>query len=407
MFSLKRKVNAGALQYVLVIAIIIFILLLSFIQLIQLQNKLAIKSSFYKKAILNTNNGFKGLSNENLDTNISEETSVSKKNWGAFNVVKVTSKFNKEVIEKIGLVGNYSSDRKALYLVDNNTPLVVVGNTKLIGPAYLPKRGIKRGNIAGNSFYGNVLVNGSIRESSSSLPENTTIKSISGFTNSILNKDIKSIELKDGDKLVQSFNKETLIYKDYETIRLQDVSLKGNIIVQSLRKIIVTQETDLQDIILIAPEIEIQSNTKATFQAFATKKITVNKNVSLAYPSYLFVSYKEDRIEEQHGVFFGERSLIKGGVFFLHKEAKERNLNAQIMLETNTKVIGEVYCQGNIELLGTVTGEVYTKNFITKQRGSTYINHIYNGVINSRDLVDEYVGINGNVKHKKVSKWLY
>ncbi len=39
----------------------------------------------------------------------------------------------------------------ALYLKDNNKPLVLVGGTRIDGKAYLPKRGVKSGNIAGYS----------------------------------------------------------------------------------------------------------------------------------------------------------------------------------------------------------------------------------------------------------------
>ncbi|TCP23314.1 hypothetical protein EV195_10938 [Tenacibaculum skagerrakense] len=414
MFSSNTKVKAGALQYVLVIAIIILIILFSFIQLIQLQQKLATKNVLYQKAISNTVNGFKylskntGVSDEiKFSESLNENNSVVKSNWGAFDIVKISSKVNKETFEKIGMMGNINSERKALYLTDNFTPLVVVGNTRITGTAHLPKRGVKSGNIAGNSYYGSSLVYGAIKVSNSSLPKNSSIKQLTSFTTSLLNKDFKDIELRDGEKLAQSFKDETLLYKDYESITLQDISLKGNIIIQSLRKIIVTKETDLQDIIIIAPEIEIQSGVKATFQAFATKRIQVGRNVALSYPSCLILNYKATKIEKDHHISVEPGATVKGGLYFLHEKSEERNLEPQIKLDTNTKVFGEVFCEGNTELLGEVIGEVSTNNFITKQKGSTYINHIYNGVINAKELSEEYVGLTGNTNKRAVCKWLY
>ncbi len=417
MFGWNKKIKAGALQYVLVVSIIILIVLLSFILLLQLQQKVAIKNNLYKEAILNTTNGFNYISNiklsDNSDTklkfsnNPKEETSISKSVWGVFDLVKVNSKVNKEVFEKVGLVGNLISNKKAIYLTDNNTPLVVVGNTKITGTAYLPIRGIKRGNISGHSFYGNALVNGSTRISTSSLPINSRVKKLNSVQNTILGGNLKQIELKNGDNIVQSFTSETLIYKDYQRIKLQDISLKGNIVIQSLSKIVVTRETDLEDVILIAPEIEIESGVRASFQAFATKSIYINKNVNLAYPSYLVLPYKSSKIEDKHGVFVEEGTILKGGICFLHENSKERNLDPQIKIDTNAKIVGEVICQGNTELLGTVIGEVYTNNFITKQSGTRYVNHLYNGVINVRELPNEFVGVNGDSNIKGVSKWLY
>ncbi|CAL2063773.1 hypothetical protein [Tenacibaculum sp. 190524A05c] len=415
MFSWNKKIQAGALQYVLVIAIIIFIILLSFVQLVQVQQRLSVKNSLYKEAILNTTNGFKFVTKSQLGDrseisvkfsgNPKETTEIAKGSWGVFDLIKVSSKVNKEFFQKIALIGNYSKTQKAIYLTDNNTPLVVVGNTKITGTAYLPKRGIKRGNIGGNSYYGNVLVNGATRVSSSSLSLNSRLKNLNNFSASSF--DSKEIQLKEGDKLVQSFNRETLIYRDYLPIKLQDISLQGNIIVQSQSKIIVSRDSELLDIILIAPEIIIESGTKATFQAIATKRIEVGSNVQLAYPSYLAVTYKSTKIEENHGVFIGENCLLKGGVCFLQKESKERNLEPQIKIDISTKVIGEVFCQGNTEILGTVHGEVSTNNFITKQLGTRYINHLYNAVINSRELPDEFVGVTGDSNKKGVAKWLY
>ncbi|MEO1437948.1 MAG: hypothetical protein AAFV80_20570 [Bacteroidota bacterium] len=63
------------------------------------------------------------------------------------------------------------SDHTALYLADQNRPLAMVGEAKIIGTAYLPKSGVRRGNIHGNTYQGQQFVEGSRLESKHQLPD--------------------------------------------------------------------------------------------------------------------------------------------------------------------------------------------------------------------------------------------
>ncbi|CAM1344625.1 hypothetical protein [Tenacibaculum amylolyticum] len=418
MINWGKKSNAGALQYVLVIATVIVIILLAFIQLVYLQEKLAIKRSQFKEAIYNVNNGFAYTAGQEipydvivtktLSENEKEETEFLKKSWGVFDLVTITSTVNKETFKKVGLLGNTIQKEIAIYLVDNNTPLIVVGNTRVKGDVSLPKQGVKRGNIAGNSFYGNVLINGNIRLSSNSLPklaQETSIKNI--YNKRYLNDSIKSIELEYDTELIQSFQKSTQYYGVDETIKLEGVNLKGNFIIESTRKITVTRSCTLEDVILIAPTIEIQSNVVGNFQAFATKKIEVKNNCKLKYPSALVVYNKGKKVDEEEGIFIGKGTTVKGAIVFKQKEQEGFNYNPQIKLDQSATVVGQVFCEGNTEISGEVIGGVYTKNFITKQYGSTYINHLYDAKINSEKLPLQFAGLGLDAKHKGVAKWLY
>ena len=58
------------------------------------------------------------------------------------------------------------------------------------------------------------------------------------------------------------------------------------------------------------------------------------------------------------------------------------------MLEGQSTVVGEIYCDKNFELSGTVKGSVLTKGFIANQFGSVYKNHIYNGKIIAGDFLE-------------------
>ncbi|WP_299627660.1 hypothetical protein [uncultured Tenacibaculum sp.] len=411
-----KKINAGALQYVLVIAVIILIILFAFIQLINLQQKTNLKKTLYQKAVLNANNSFKFIEAKSVGNNkdfkinflenSNEEVILKKSYWGIFDLINITSIVNKEKVNKIGLIGNKIEQKKAIYLTDNNTPLVLVGNSKIQGEVYLPFRGVKSGNIAGNSFYGGQLIQGVIKRSSSNLPKNDRIQSIEKRLEGLLNNE-ENFELKEDLKVIRSFNEKPLHYRAEGTLVLQKVLLKGNIIISSQKKIIVTKETTLEDIVIIAPEIEIATGVKGSFQAFAADKINVGSNVDLYYPSALVVNLKKEKLENNNGLFVNNNTSIKGTLIFLKQEKESLNYFPQLILGEYTKITGEVFCKGNTELKGSVTGELYTDGFIAIQAGSKYVNHIYNGNVNANDLHNQYVGLGVVSKEKGVAKWLY
>lgn len=412
---LKKKLHAGALQYVLIISTIILIVLLTFVQLISLQKRISIKNNLYKESILNVSNGFFYLSNLNLayneketrqlSENEQEKTTFLKKKWGAFDLMYVKATLHKESFEKVGLIGNTITKKRAIYLTDNNTPLVLVGNTTIIGDAYLPKSGVKRGNISGTSFYGNYLINGNIFKSTATLP---SLKKTRFNKSNYVNDSIKNILLKENDNITQSFYKSTLYYQNNSSFTLANIILKGNIIVESNRKITIDKSAQLEDIIIIAPEIEVKPGVTGNFQLFATKKIHIQKNCTLHYPSAIILNNTVEKLSKE-SILIEQNNTINGIVVFDQKSTKKikNNFVQQIKLNENATITGEVYCNGNLELLGAVIGEVYTKRFITKQFGSVYINHIYHGKINASSLPESYAGLGINSKKVGVSKWLY
>ena len=83
------------------------------------------------------------------------------------------------------------------------------------------------------------------------------------------------------------------------------------------------------------------------------------------------------------------------------------NYDAQLSIDVNAKVLGEVYCDKNLALKGAVFGSVYTSNFIAKEFGSIYQNHLYNTTISQPDLAKQYVGLPFDNTISKVAKWLY
>jgi hypothetical protein len=421
----SKKIKAGALQYVLVISVIIAILIFAFISLVYLQQRLAIKHNFSKTAIGNTQLIFEYYQQQEfeyyyentiefLDTENSTNT-FQKKHWGVFDIGIATSTVKNEYFQKVALLGAQINNRNALFLKENNSSLLLVGNTKIIGNAALPKQGVKTGNIAGISYYGNRLIYGQKKNSTAQLPKIKNSAYLSDFIEKYDSENVANFELKNDMQLHQSFTKEILVYEDNNPIILANLSLHGHLLIVSKRSITITASAKLQDVILIAPEITIESNTIGTFQAMASKKITVESNVQLAYPSALVVLHKGEsiinqsrntnQVKEDSCIEIQKNTDIRGVVLYL-SENIQSNFEAQIKVAENAKVVGEVYCSKNTELQGNVIGSVVTNNFIIKKSGGTYVNHIYNGGINALELPKQYAGLQMGQSSNQVAKWV-
>ncbi|TDQ21838.1 hypothetical protein [Tenacibaculum caenipelagi] len=413
------KIKAGALQYVLVVSVIIAVIMFAFMLLINLQRQISTKHTFYKQAIYSVNYGFDYLSNSYVEynkklsrefsDNPKEETTVLRKKWGLFDLGMVKSKVGKEFFQKTGLLGWKQKDRKALYLQDNNNPLVLVGKSIIIGDVSLPEQGVKTGNIGGISFYGDNLVIGKKYISISKLPSIENVEILNEVMNqSYLNDSIQRFELENNLNMMQSFNKQTLLNDSGFGIFLRNITLKGNIIIRSEKKIIVEASAKLNDVILIAPEIELKENVYGNFQVFATKSIILGKNCKIEYPSALvLIDDKEDK-KNGNKIEIGEGSVFKGILLYKDQSKQgKRSYIPQIIVKDKALLVGETYSEGNVELLGSINGTVIAKGFIANQFGNTYLNHIYNGRINERELYSEYVGLKINSDYQKVVKWLY
>jgi hypothetical protein len=420
---IHKKIKAGALQYTMFISVVIVILISTFLLLTFLQNHFKTVSNFHIQSIQNTDLGFQYVSEREipydlqqdikLPSAIESELILTKKHWGLFNLLKVQSKVKNNVFEKIGLLGGFQVKKTALYLKDNNNALVLVGNTKIQGKVFLPKNGVKGGYISGHSYYGNQLIYGPIMQSNSELPIIKNRGYLEELSKGIVdNENLIFINLIEGRKILNSFSKPTQIYKQSGVLTLRNLKLGGNIIIQSDTLIRVDNTAKLSDVLLIAPAIEIMNNVTGNFQVIARNSIVVGENCSLSYPSVLLINEKKVYSSEKSGsiesakIQISSNSIVKGIVAFLSNNVMS-NYKPQIILEENSKVVGEVYCDKNFELKGDVYGSVYTNNFIAAQFGSVYQNHIYNGNIIEANLPTQYVGLPLENSIPKTSEWLY
>lgn len=416
------KIKAGALQFVLFIGAIVAVLLMSFVLISYTHTFFGKKTNLTVAVIQQADFGLRyALQNDLREGHVleipSEEhprisTSVRKEYWGLFEKYTATAEHRKIVFTKTALVANgIKKGLPAIYLTDRQRPLIIAGNAKITGDAYLPAQGIRMGNISGNSYRSDRLVYGRENVSSSVIPKlnEANLAHLGGFFKNYLNSR-KTVALRRNMELKNSFETETKYVID-RTIRLENISLTGNIIVTASEKIIVEPSALLRDIILIAPEIIIKNKVKGSFQALAKKSIAVGKGCELFYPSALMVNDGRKETGQvkttEAKLFIDTGAVINGTVIYLDT-SEEQTYAPQIKISEKALIRGEVYCSENLELKGTVIGNVTTNGFIALENGSIYQNHLYNGHIDSSQLPEGYVGLGvGGNRSKAVMKWLY
>jgi cytoskeletal protein CcmA (bactofilin family) len=210
-----------------------------------------------------------------------------------------------------------------------------------------------------------------------------------------------------------SFEKKTKGFFSSRKISLEDCSVTGNVIIQSDTLIIVKKSAHLKDIILIAPAVVIEDYCTGNFQVIASKSIRMGKMCKLSYPSSLILAQDNKETSDipiqqpyENKITIDSETILKGVVCYIQTNDAP-DFKTQLVLEKHAQIKGEVYCQGNFELKGTVSGAVFTRKFVSNMAGSIFVNHIYSGTIENETVPDIYSGILLEDDKKTVTQWLY
>jgi len=415
-----KRIKASALQFAVLISVIVVLLLGSFLTLTYTHQFFKQQSSIVLDVVAASNEGvYKSLVPEQkkISGHSGEKdkmfTEVSENSWGGYRTITSVARNGEKEFTKMALVGTEKRDDKtAIYIGDGQLPLVLAGNTRIEGTAYISDKGVKPGVISGNYYNGKELVLGAIRSSSGSLPglspqwENNT----KNWLNYVPNGNDSVIELR--PQILNSFfNKTAVIYQN-EAFDIAE-TLKGNILIKSDTEVRVKGNAQLENAYVIAPKITIEKGFKGNAHFLAEEQLILEENVKLNYPSSLILidsnkDFKEPTPKGEEPILIGAQSTLEGVVIYMPKaDIEELHANTSIEIAENTQIKGDIYCEGNLELLGTVSGAVYTNRFIANASGSRYVNHIYNGKVFGNKNSSEFCGLPFENSINNIVQWLY
>lgn len=423
------KLKSGALQFAVFVAVVIALLLGGLMLYAYTFGYMKEQSKGAIENIQLAEDGINYLLNtpefnskDTLSIKLTEKENQTVKvhlsQWGIFQKAFVLTQFRKKKFVKTAVLGSLIDAETAptLFLQDTHNPLTVVGNTTIKGNAFLPEAGVKSGYIAGNSYYGSQLIYGNAKKSTDVLPtlDPEILKGIVFYL-----KDYKPASQEDyisidkAKKTIHSFKEKTKTVYRKEVIILENQYISGNIIIKSDTLIQIKKTAVLKDLILIAPIIEIEDETKGNFQAIASKRILVGKNCDLRFPTALVVYQgNEEQLPTYSGnsseipIFIDTATKFKGSICY-YQTREETDFSTQIKIEEKVGIRGQLYCNGNLELKGIVSGAVYTRQFVANQAGSIFVNHLYNAVIENENIPKKYGGLLFENQPKIILKCLY
>ncbi len=420
------KVKAGALQFAILISVVIAMVIAAFIMLTYTQLQFAKQLQFSASSIELCHTGIAYAKKENivyndtvsvvLENNEQQRLQLLKSHWGIFDKVVALGKHKNFSHKKIGLLGGQmlQKERSSIYLEDTNSPLVLVGKTAIYGNAQLPPKGVKAGVIAGNYYQGKTLIHGGVKLNATTLPLIPVEKR--RYIQQLLfgrspDQDTLYIPVNTTGAIKHTFQEASKWMYSPGVITLRDQEFTDNIIIKSDTLIRVSAFAKAENILLIAPHISIEDGVAGSFQAFASQAITVGNNVRLSYPSAL-VCYEDESQKSRtsstpsNEIRIGADSQVEGSIIDL-RNTRERIIQPTITLEETATLTGEIYSEGAVQILGTVRGSVYTHQFASKARGSLYQNHLYNAVIDSRDFPTSFCGLMTAQTHSNLVQWVY
>jgi len=443
MFPKKRRIaltsplmlKASSLFYAIIISLIIALISSSLILFAYFNKQQFQRYLEYERVIRNVDSGMTLLLGDNeavalnaeleLDLFGSNEDPVflKRRNWGAFEVVVSQASFKGFEHKQVAMIGAnlFRSSEVALYLADQNKPLSLCGRTLINGITYLPKSGVKRAYIEGQSFVGNRLIEGEVRESEKTLPAINLdmIKVNTAYLSGSFGKEDSVVDFskaEDIEALHQSFSKPTVLYYSDGPIDLDNRSFHGNIIFVSGTSVYVSRGADIKDVIIYAPEIIVADGFSGNFQAFAGQTLEVGKNCRFNYPSVLGL-ISSGQGEEGKSLQFGKRSELSG-VLFAYQAQGGGKKRLRLTIDKSALIEGQVYSSDLIELKGTIHGSLACQKFILRTPSSVYENHLLNAVIDPKKLSKHFVGVNllasssqedpgsDNAPSKQIVKWL-
>lgn len=380
--------KAGSLNYAIFLALVAGIICMLMILMVYQTKVVFNQTDLQQRLMDNSHSGIAmgmaaapGVSTRQvIDLQGLELLSVSKKPWGAFHIVSTLAKHQKYSYQKTALIGlKLANENLALYHSQKNSPLSLTGKSLLKGDVSISKRGVKASYIENMHFEGEKLVEGNISISKPELPP--LYFDFNHYWKQYLNR-----ERNLGDSIIalplhvretsNSFGNQTGLFYQKSPIVLTKASISGNIIIQSESEIIVDSSASLTHVVLIAPVIRIANHAELACHIIATDSVIVGQRVKMNYPSSIILLKSN-----HHGICrISEGAVLKTNILCF-SDTRKRSNDIQLEVAGSATIWGSIYCEGNFQNKGTISGCVFAGNILLKTASGVYENHIMNGKI--------------------------
>ncbi len=314
--------------------------------------------------------------------------------WGAYDIGVAQAFIQRDTLTKIFSMANRIDSLKwaALYLPDEDRPLSVSGKTKIIGPAFIPKAGVKEAYVEDNAYEGDKrLVIGIKHNSDKTLPT-LDQKRLEVIENLFKSEALADDNMLKKDSINNSFNTAVKFVNLKKRVFTINNKLGGYVLIRSDTTITIDSSAKLNNVIVCAPSVIINEGFHGSCQVYATDSVHIGKNCKFDYPSVVGVTQFTSSKLKSPGRIVAEAGLIFNGILFSYQKEKSEVLPV-ISLGEHTKVTGEIYSQGilNYKKKIEIDGSILTNRFIYQSSYTRYENYLINVELNSMKLSSYYL----------------
>lgn len=367
---------------------------------------------------------------------------VSVWDWGGFVVVESDAEYKNQTSSLEVLAGECLPPNfdQAVIVGGVDYPLVVTGETRIVGDATVGKAGVKTGIIRGQGFRGRQIVEGKTHiQTPPQMPyfnPAQLAREVNRFQWLFKNPQGTEIfqSLTITPEISEEFSESKMIYvhgdlvlsgEDFGT-RLdfdgpEVVVASGKITFQPAAKIsgrklfIAAKQVSLQgpvtfqDCIFYGHTgITTSGAVQGAGQFISPQQIRIGSGTQLEYPSLVYCAGQviENKIEGK--IELESQAVVTGTVLFYPSASSEKKAlrnNGQLVLATGSQVTGVVYSANIATIEGAVNGLVVTDKFRFYLAPTTYINWLKDAVIDRSGLPGDFVlPVGFGVRKMRVTK---
>ena len=401
----QKRIKAGALQLVIAVALVLFLLIGIFLLRKGLTGHLMAVVQTDEQLQLNLESEMVLLENRdesaaidsstfNLFPEFGDSTSYRLKPWGMFDVALISSRIRNQEKRAILLMGRAIGRKEelpSLYFSDPDRYLSVAGFTWLGNNTYLPGFGARKAYINGIGYFRETLVQGTSEKAAAELPE-LGEKLKARYADCFEDPEMTDASEYfsgniEGATLKHSFGGNSLLIESTDDINLQGANLSGNIIIKSEGKITLDKTSRLDNCLVVGKSIRIEPGFRGRGQFFAADTLIIGSGSQLLMPTVVAVI----DTSEIGFIGMGKDAALYGNIVF---SSAGRVFRTGLKIEEACKIIGQVHCCGYADFSGTVFGSFYTKGFVSISERSFNQNLLLNVCIDAERLPDEYAGLN-------------
>lgn len=418
------RLKASSLGMAIIIALLMALLCGFFVMRAHLGNMTTLHYALKDRLERNCNSGLNYLlsgqteigPDEMLTTDLFDQgldsVSMYRKTWGAYEVVGTVA-FNHGISKARWAIAGSGpvspSGRTGLYVNDLDRAISICGHSALHGKTYIPDEGIKRAYIEGQNYVGDKLIYGEEVHSQRHLPpiDNDLVQSLSARIHGRFPESDSLIAFSEiSDSIANPFSNPTCVYTSQGVMLTGDLHISGNAILWSPTRILVQSASQLEGIILCAPDIEIESGFRGSIQAFASHTITTGDQVELLYPSVLGLLSEINAERMRPQLILGKNFSMKGSLLAVPVNTEQNN-DPVLTTADGFTMEGELYVDGSLDLKGSVFGSVWCHKLVLKTNSGVYENHLLNVIVDPARLSAHFLGSAFfTTKKRSVLQWL-